>query len=83
MAKRCSQTRRELAVQPDGTIEVVTTGQGAGPFPAINENLGPYVFQTVDNALNDAARVKEIVYVGTESVLLSTTSSVLRQCQDD
>ena len=35
----------------DGAIWIDTHGQASGPYPEVNELLGPYVFKTVDGDL--------------------------------
>ena len=87
-ATRCSQTRRQVDMR-DGGIWVDTQGQGSGPYPEVNELLGPYVFKNVDADLAWAALEPETIHPvgwpvsGEAMVVPGRPSAVVRECSDD
>ena len=85
VATRCSQTRRAVVVRDDGVIAIETNGPGAGPFPAVNEVFGPYVFRTVDYDLRSRAAVPRVIPVAGGEVIVvpGDRHAVIRQCEDD
>lgn len=68
----------------DGTIVIETAGQGVGPYPEVNEALGPYTFRKVDRDMLYRAKVPEtFVYGGETIVVPGGPGAVVRECKDD
>lgn len=81
---RCAQTRRQVVKRADGTIVIETDGQGAGPYPEVNDALGPYKFRKVDRDMLLRAKVPErFVYTGETIVVPGGPGAVVRECEDD